>query len=289
VEVVTAVAVMATKILARCVASWGHLVLRCFKRFDINYIGEEKHTNVATTGYNVYTDTGATDHITSELDKLTTRKKYGGSDRVHTAGVSGMPITHVGQSTIHTRDRNHVLKYILHVLNASKNLVSIHKFTYDNNAYFKFHPWYFFLKDRDTRNLLLQGTCRNGLYPLPLEEWVSGTSSNKRALSVVKPSLARWHHHLGYASSPIVSRVLSQNKLPHSKEVVEELVCDAYQKGKSHQLPFGRSVRVSQAPLELIFSDVWGPAPSSIGNSSTMCPLLIILVSSCGYIFLNTS
>jgi hypothetical protein len=87
-----------------------------------------------------YTDTGATDHIISELDKLTMREKYGGTDQVHTANGLGMPISHIDHSTIHTHDRDLVLKDILHVLDASKNLVSIHKFTYDNNAFFEFHP-----------------------------------------------------------------------------------------------------------------------------------------------------
>jgi hypothetical protein len=34
----------------------------------------------------------------------------------------------------------------------------------------------------------------------------------------------------------------------------------------SHQLPYANSVHHSSSPLELIFSDVWGPAPCSIGG-----------------------
>jgi hypothetical protein len=43
-------------------------------------------------------------------------------------------------------------------------------------------------------------------------------------------------------------------------------VCDACQRTKSHQLPFSKSFSVSKAPLELIFSYVWGPAPISVGK-----------------------
>jgi hypothetical protein len=43
-------------------------------------------------------------------------------------------------------------------------------------------------------------------------------------------------------------------------------VCDACQQAKSHQLPYPKSSSVSSHPLELIFSDIWGPAPSSVGN-----------------------
>ncbi|WVZ53456.1 hypothetical protein U9M48_004396 [Paspalum notatum var. saurae] len=43
-------------------------------------------------------------------------------------------------------------------------------------------------------------------------------------------------------------------------------VCDACQQAKSHQLPYHKSTSISSHPLELIFSDVWGPAPDSVGK-----------------------
>jgi hypothetical protein len=100
--------------------------------------------NATTTGYNVDTDwymyTGAAYHITLELDKMKTHEKYGGGDQVHTTSGSGMHICHIGQSTIHSRDCNLILKDILHVPTTSKNLVFVHKFTRDNNAFFEIHP-----------------------------------------------------------------------------------------------------------------------------------------------------
>lgn len=43
-------------------------------------------------------------------------------------------------------------------------------------------------------------------------------------------------------------------------------ICDACQQGKSHQLPYPKSTSVSSSPLDLVFSDVWGPAPQSVGR-----------------------
>jgi histone deacetylase 1/2 len=43
-------------------------------------------------------------------------------------------------------------------------------------------------------------------------------------------------------------------------------VCDPCQQAKSHQLPYPISTSVSTAPLQLVFSDVWGPAPTSVGR-----------------------
>jgi hypothetical protein len=44
-------------------------------------------------------------------------------------------------------------------------------------------------------------------------------------------------------------------------------VCDACQQTKSHQLPYPKSDSVSKSLLELVFSDVWGPARDSIGRN----------------------
>jgi hypothetical protein len=41
---------------------------------------------------------------------------------------------------------------------------------------------------------------------------------------------------------------------------------NACQQTKSHQLLYPISTSASKAPLELIFSDVWGPACDSIGQ-----------------------
>ena len=43
-------------------------------------------------------------------------------------------------------------------------------------------------------------------------------------------------------------------------------VCDACQQGKSHQLSFSDSSRVVKTPLELIYSDVWGHAQTSVSG-----------------------
>jgi hypothetical protein len=119
--------------------------------------------------------------------------------------------------------------------------------------------------------VLLRGKCEGGLYPFPaLEHFVM-----RSALSTVWPWLKcwhdrlghPWHDHLGHPSSVIVQRVHSDNKLAFSKESTSDVVCDACQCGKSHQRPFPRYVSVSKTPLELVFSDVWGPGPTSVGRN----------------------
>jgi histone deacetylase 1/2 len=70
---------------------------------------------------------------------------------------------------------------------------------------------------------------------------------------------------LGHPSSVVVHQVLRDNSIPFS-ESNKESVCDACQMAKSHQLPYPKSTSVSNSPLELVFSDVWGPASESFGR-----------------------
>jgi hypothetical protein len=61
--------------------------------------------------------------------------------------------------------------------------------------------------------------------------------------------------------------VISKNNLPSFNESSLEVVCDACQQAKSHQLPYSRSSSVSKTPLDLLYLDVWEPACESIGRN----------------------
>jgi histone deacetylase 1/2 len=63
-----------------------------------------------------------------------------------------------------------------------------------------------------------------------------------------------------------VRRILQSNNLGFSKGSSKLSVCDACQQAKSHQLPFTHTHKLSTSPLELIYSDVWGPAIPSAGG-----------------------
>jgi hypothetical protein len=61
--------------------------------------------------------------------------------------------------------------------------------------------------------------------------------------------------------------VLNKHSLSFSSDSTQESVCNVCQQAKSHQLPYPISTSRSKAPLELIFSDVWGPACDSINKN----------------------
>ena len=83
------------------------------------------------------------------------------------------------------------------------------------------------------------------------------------AYSGVHVSPSHWHPRLAHPATPIVRHVL-HHKLPVVSNKHVSAVCDAYQQGKSHQVPFSESSHVVYKPLELAFSDVWGHAQTFV-------------------------
>jgi histone deacetylase 1/2 len=90
----------------------------------------------------------------------------------------------------------------------------------------------------------------------------------KKAFGATKIPASQWHSRLGHPSLPIVQQILSKNKFPFISDSNKSSICDACQQGKSHQLPYPKSSSVSNKPLDLVFSDVWGPAPTSVGRNN---------------------
>jgi hypothetical protein len=162
--------------------------------------GHKGDNSAHLTSYGVdtnwYTDTGATDHIKGELNKLSTHEKYTRHDHVRTAEGTGMHISHIGHSKLSHPLGSFDLKNILHVPSASKNLLSVHRFTLDNHVFIEFHPFFFLIKDIKTRRILFRGPCYGGLYPL----LPTLNTTTKLAFATIKPSSSTWHHRLGHPS-----------------------------------------------------------------------------------------
>jgi hypothetical protein len=175
--------------------------------------------------------------------------------------VNFQGVTHTGHCSIHTAARPLALRKVLLVPQIAKNLLSVHKFSRDNDVFFEYHPWYFSIKDRQSRRSLLEGRCESGLYPIKATD----VPPLKRALATRTISSSQWHAWLGHPSPQVVRSILVLNKLPCSRDPTPS-ICDACQLAKSHQLPYSSSVHHSSSPLDLIFYDVWGPAPTSVGG-----------------------
>jgi histone deacetylase 1/2 len=264
-----------------------HTASKCFKRFNRDFLGigndgsnTEKQIAMAANSVVAfsahgapgaqtqtyvdpawYADSGTTHHITHDLDKLTTKEPYHGTEHVHTANGAGMRIHNIGHAILPTPSSKQLeLKKILHVPQAHSNLLSMSKLSKDNNVFIELHPNDLFVKDLDTKEPILRGRCHGGLYEIK-------APVIKQALSSVKVSHDMWHSRLGHPASQVVQHVLRSHDLPSTiMSNKHTAVCDACQQGKSHQLPFPLSTRVTKHPLEIIYSDVWGPAQVSVSG-----------------------
>lgn len=159
------------KLTCQVCGKYGHNALRCYHRFDHNYQSKEAvRFAAATNSYKIdqnwYVDTGATDHLTNDLDSLSVKERYRGGDQVQVANGTSLHISHIGHSSITGRSSPLSICNTLNVPQISKHLLSVHKFTSDNDVFFEFHPNSLCVKDRTMKRVLLRGPCDRELYPL---------------------------------------------------------------------------------------------------------------------------
>ncbi|KAJ0850106.1 putative RNA-directed DNA polymerase [Helianthus annuus] len=203
-------------------------------------------------------DTGANGHATPDLTNLDHSEAYNGSHSLHVGDGNPLPIFHVGSSKIYSPNKTFKLSNVLHVPALKKNLLSVQQFCLDNDVFFEFHSSFFVVKDESTRTILLTGPSDQGLYTLRLPQlkslpYVSFTST--------KASSTIWHHRLGHPHARVFNSIISSNSLPLSSHLCHNL-CSSCQMGKSSKLSLNLSNFRSNNILDLVYYDVWGPAPS---------------------------
>lgn len=158
-----------------------------------------------------YTDSGATDHITSDINNLTSRSNYQGPDQVSVGNGAGLRISHVVSSFISSPFAQFRLSNTLHVPNIAANLISVRCFATDNNCAFKFVASDFCVKDKVTvtGRMLFHELSENGLYPFPLSIQSSlPNTSSTRALIGEKAFASVWHSCLGHPASTVLRHLL---------------------------------------------------------------------------------
>ena len=148
---------------------YGHPASKCWWRYGDDDHDNDTNEKGANAAYGVdtnwYPDSGATDHITDNLDKMI-RDKYRGRDKVHIANGEGMQISHIFHSCIKTPNRDIHLQNILHVPSTTKNLLSVHKLALDNDIFLNFIHGIFSLRIEPRRKLFLRDGAKVDSTPL---------------------------------------------------------------------------------------------------------------------------
>lgn len=222
---------------------------------------------VARSSQSWMVDSGASHNLTADLSNLSIHSEYDGTDEVHIADGTGLPISHTGIAYINSKSRDFVLSDLLCVPSAHRNLLSVCKFTRDNDVTMEFFPSYFVVKDQATKVPLLKGPCLDGVYHLPSS--CSASAGIPKLASVgVRATSPHWHARLGHPSIETSRFIIGTFGLPvFNKSQILGDDCISCRTSKSSRLPFDTSSFTAEHPLHYVFADVWGPATVSIDGS----------------------
>ena len=116
--------------------------------------------------------------MTIDSNNLDVFDHYSGTGNVVVGNGQTLNIYSVGHTSFssHKSSWSLHLTNVLHVPQITKNLISVAKFTQDNDVILEFDSHCCFVKDKKSRKILLQGSLKEGLYQLD----ISKVSSNRQ-------------------------------------------------------------------------------------------------------------
>ncbi|KAI3785937.1 hypothetical protein L1987_45063 [Smallanthus sonchifolius] len=197
-------------------------------------------------------DTGATDHMAPDQECLHHSTPYKGNNTAVFGNGKHLPITHTGSSKI---SNNISLHNVLVIPNLTNKLLSISKLTADHPVDVLFSQHFFHIQDRETKQVLARGICKDGLYVLKDEPraYVAEVSN--------KASYELWHARLGHVSFDVISLLNKFGILSVTSLLPKPNICSPCQLAKGQRLPFISNKKRASFPLDLVHCDLWGPAP----------------------------
>jgi len=183
---------------------------------------------------------------------MTHAKPFLGNDQLHVGDGKGLVVSNIAHNILHTPKQVFTLSNILHVPYIKKILLSVQQFYRENYVFFEFHSSVFYVKDLITKEVLLSGQSKDGLYVISES---SATSMPQAFLSTSLPtSVDIWHPRLDHLNSLILSFLASNKNVVCTSHHLN-FQCQACPLGKSSCLSLGPTGHKTYAPLELIFSD----------------------------------
>ncbi|GAB2299629.1 hypothetical protein Dimus_038571 [Dionaea muscipula] len=201
---------------------------------------------------NWYPDSGASHHMTPDPSLAEGMTAYDGYDSITVGNGHRLPITSTGTVKL---SPSLILDKVLIVPKIQKNLLSVSRFTEQNNCCFIFYPSGFLVKDLQTGKTLLFGPTDGALYRVASNK---DTAPKPICLQHYKSGGDLWHARLGHPSSQALQLLSSKLQLSSS---LNKHVCPSCKLGKSSKLPFDRRLSYSSQVFHTLHSDVWGPSP----------------------------
>ncbi|RLM74346.1 uncharacterized protein C2845_PM15G17920 [Panicum miliaceum] len=209
--------------------------------------------NPPTPSSEWYADSGAGSHMTADTGKLSTispPSQFTPSSIIVGNGAL-LPVTATGSQIFSLPHRNLVLKNVLVSPNIIKNLISIRRFTTDNNCSIEFDPFGLSVKDLHTRNVIARCNSSGDLYPF----YAPSNSSTSTSAFIAAPT-SLWHRRLGHLGRDAMSKLISSSVISCNKDDTDR-ICHACQLGRHARLPFSSSSSRAAHKFDLIHCDLW--------------------------------
>uniref|UniRef100_A0A2N9IFR0 Integrase catalytic domain-containing protein n=1 Tax=Fagus sylvatica TaxID=28930 RepID=A0A2N9IFR0_FAGSY len=197
----------------------GHQALDCYHRMDFAYQGRHppaklaamaSTSNGAQGGDTWLTDTGATDHLTANMNNLQVQTPYKGTDQVAVGNGQSIPINNIGHGQLNTSFYKFRLNNLLHSSKISSNLLSVHKLCKDNTCSCYFDSNKFLIQDLHSGKVIYKGLSSNGLYPIHTQPSPSFTTASPTVSAFLssRNKWQLWHHRLGHPSDRVLVSTL---------------------------------------------------------------------------------
>jgi hypothetical protein len=200
-----------------------------------------------------YADSGAGAHMVNNAGILSSLHPPSSSSpsSIIVGNGASLPVTSIGSHSFPTERRPLVLSNVLVSPSIIKNLISVRRFTTDNNCSIEFDPFGLSVKDLQTRSVIARCNSTGDLYPFfPIP------SSSTTALATTTTSSSLWHRRLGHLGHAALSKLISSNAISCNKHI-DDHICHACQLGRHVRLPFSVSNSRAVNPFDLIHCDLW--------------------------------
>jgi hypothetical protein len=130
----------------------GHIAPRCYQRPNPTLAAPNPQAYFSSPSLpskeNWYPDTGATHHITNDLQNLNlSLEEYTGQDQIHIGNGTCLSIKYSGSASLSISRHKFLLNHLLHVPLICRNLLSVCQFALDNSVFFEFYPSHFVIKN----------------------------------------------------------------------------------------------------------------------------------------------
>ncbi|WOH06718.1 hypothetical protein DCAR_0626146 [Daucus carota subsp. sativus] len=225
---------------------------------------------LASVTHSWIVDSGATDHMCSELSLFTNCKDVTGpANYITIPNGKQVLVTQMGEVHIHD---NLVLKDVLYVPDFKFNLVSIPKICKDLHCTVSFTDDKCFLQN-NLMSLQLLGELQGGLYYLamPKRSTVAASTLDYSADCLIAKApteqdqnkIKLWHLRLGHIPISMLQHV----KTIFTKPCTLHNICQICPVAKQVRKPFPHSYIKTSSVFSLLHLDIWGPYKEPTYNS----------------------